>query len=51
MLSFLWYKIKKAKYYALAVLLIALVLGASPYLVAGIVILSVGFDKIIDLIG
>ena len=48
MISFLWYKAKKAKYYALAVLLAALMLGASPYLLSGVVVILLAADKLIE---
>lgn len=51
MIKFLWLKAKKAKYYALAVLIVALLLGASPWLVVGLVIIAAGLDFLLEFLG
>jgi len=46
MAKFLW---NKSKWYLAGVVVISLLLGASPYLLAGFVVIGLLIDKLIDI--
>ena len=49
MISYLWNKIKKARYYVYALVLsLTILLELSPYFILGMLLLALGLDKIIN---